>query len=285
LIGGGLQQHMHMTLYYQNGEHAVGPFDYEVLARLKDAGVINGATPVRESAAEDWQPFAALNVENEPIVIAPDHATPSGTHYFYLDQNRQPVGPVGVETLRDLHGRTTISASTLVAAEGAAQWTPVADLLGLPASVIPTPAPRPTQQVVDAPVYRGQSQFFLLMGASLSLAAFYLVPTYSRDLKAITGRQRMEFTTLLILGIVTFGLLLAVIMTLYAYDLEKHGRTRAAANRQESLGTYVLIMNVVSFVVALFSGGLALVASAVIGSVAVWMIQKEINLYAVRVSN
>ncbi|HZP59156.1 MAG TPA: DUF4339 domain-containing protein [Opitutaceae bacterium] len=47
-------------------------------------------------------------------------------NYYYLDENRKPVGPLPLEEIRRKTGTGEISTLTLVAAEGGSQWQPLA---------------------------------------------------------------------------------------------------------------------------------------------------------------
>jgi len=266
--------------HYRNGEQEVGPFPWEVLEKLKIAGVIDGNTLVKASDEQDWSAFAEVsNARNAPPTpLSTPLPTPlptplSDASYYYLDANRQATGPFDLQTLRRLHKEGVIRASTLTAAKGETQWITVSQLLGVPPEM-------PSAEIVNAVRHRSFEQFCLMMGVTLTFYSFYILPSYSRDMKAITKRERMEFQPMLILGIVTLGLLLAVMMVAWAYDMEKHGKAMETVGRQESLGTYVLILNVISFLIALFSGGVAIILSAALGVWAIWLLQKEINLYA-----
>jgi hypothetical protein len=85
---------------------------------------------------------------------------------------------------------------------------------------------------------------------------------------------------ILIVSILTLGIGLSVFETIYAYDLERHGRQSGLGERVSSLGTYVLILNIVSWIVAFMSGGVAIIVSAFTGIWATWLVQKELNLLA-----
>ena len=251
------------TWYYQQGDQSVGPFTWEVLAKLKSTSVIDDGTPVK-GADGNWRPFAECDGAKPPPV-------PNESRFYYLDANRQPVGPFDLATLRRLHVEGVIAANTLITGTGDAAWIPMSQLLGIPPV---------DHTAVITPRRRTFEHFVKMMGVTLTLYTFYVVPSYSRDMKAITGRPRMEFKPVLILGIVTCGFFLNIMMVLWAYDLEKHGKAMGTAGRRESLGTHVLVLIGITFGLAFFSGGLALFVAIVISCVPVWLLQKEINLYA-----
>lgn len=120
----------------------------------------------------------------------------------------------------------------------------------------------------------------LLYVVTLGLYGFYLVPDMGRSVNAALGRRKYPFALVLTLGILTLGIALPVYETIYAYDLERHGRESGFGDRVSSLGTYVLILNILCAVVAAMSGGLALVVSAFMGTLATWLVQKELNWLA-----
>ena len=93
----------------------------------------------------------------------------------------------------------------------------------------------------------------------------------------------MEFTALLILGLVTLSALLLVMQVLWAYDLERHGKRTNQSGRQEALGTLVLVLTVLAVVLsfAIESFLVGYLVGTALGAAALWFLQKEINLYAV----
>jgi hypothetical protein len=290
------------TWYYQQGEQAVGPFDWEILVRLKVASVIDDVTPVKNSDGGNWYPLA--EAMNQKIASTENSIPPNPARYYYLDVNRQPVGPFDLNSVRSLFAGQVITESTFVTGTGDAQWIPVSQLLGIPENQQP---PISTGANSDAktsePMRRTFGRLALMLGLTLGFYVLYLVPSYSRDMKAITEKPRMEFQPLLVLCIVSFALALLVsqisddaltvkffnfagglpvdvMLVLWAFDLEKHGKTLKTVNRQESLGAYLLVLTIIGSVIGLMSGGLAIVVGMAIGGFAVWLLQKEINLYA-----
>lgn len=290
------------TWYYRQGDQEVGPFRREVLDKLKHAGVIDKTTSVKNTDVPDWRPFGQVLAEEAQQITA------SQPRYYYLDPSRQPVGPFDVASLRRLHDEGVISVETLTSAKGDAQWVPLASL----SSVFDRrdrPSARGSRWLKETlfnlfgcfwtwydqpfgipvttkgdPCHRSFREFARMMILTLTLYSFYLVPLNSRDMKAITGRERMEFTGLLILGIVTFGVALAVMEILWAFDLERHGKADNTVGRQESLGIIVLVLNAVGIVLGFVVGDsiLSPIIVGVLCASAIWMLQKEINLYAKR---
>ena len=290
------------TWYYQQGEQSVGPFTWEVLGKLKSAAVIVDSTPVKDTDRGDWRAFAEVINQN---ISATDHTTPPNKlRYYYLDGNRQPVGPFELDTLRSLHSEGIITADTLTSGPGDAQWSPVSELLGISETQPPAISPSaPIDRNIYTPKRRPFEKFALMMGVTLGFYAVYMIPSYSRDIKAITGKPRIDFQPLLILGILGLalvlmvtmmtddvvikdifgfigGLPLGVITILWAFDLESHGKLISKPGRQDSLGAYVLVLTIIDTVIGLFNSDLCAIVSVVIALLAVWLLQKEINLYA-----
>ncbi len=266
--------------YYSQADQDVGPFQMEVLSKLARAGIIDDATLVRKGDEKGWQPLAMVLSKEIPAAPVP---VQDEARYYYLDAADQPVGPFDAATIQRLHTEKIVRADTLVSAIGDPEWVPAARLLKLPGTtVLMVPASTEANARIGHPRYLPFEQYVRMMGLTLSFYFFYLIPLQSRDLKAITGRERMEFTALLILGIVTLGLVLVVVMVLWAYDLERHGKANGKARRQESLGTIVLVLGVLclltGFVIDSFF--LSFVVSAVLSGSALWLLQREINLYA-----
>jgi hypothetical protein len=271
------------TWFYRHAEQAVGPFDRDVLDKLKGAGVIDDATPVKNSEAADWLPFGSLNAQKNPTPGVPPPPAPPPARYYYLDANRQPVGPFDLETLGRLHAQHVLSADSLVSGIGDQQWVPASQILGLSRnghSAVSGFEPEAVQTLL--PVRRNFDQFALMMGCTLTFYTFYLIPSYSRDMRAITGKPRMEFNPMLILGIVTLGLSLVVTMVLWAFELERQGKAVGKAGRQEFLGPAVLALNIIALICcfAIDNFVLSFIVGGGFATWAVWLLQREINLYA-----
>ena len=272
------------TWFYREAEQAVGPFDRDVLDKLKIAGVIHDATPVKGSETADWLPFGNLTPRMSAKSDVPhsSQAVEPAVRFYYLDTNSQPVGPFDLETLRRLHAQNVISADTLISAIGDAQWAPASQLLGVGRDRLPAVSRSESEAMRSVPLLRKFDQFALMMGCTLGFYTFYLVPSYARDMRAITGKPRMEFNPLLILGIVTLGLSLMVMMIMWAFELETHGKTVGKSGRQEFLGLPVLALNVIALIsgFAIDNFFLGLIVAGGFEAWAVWLLQKEINLYA-----
>ena len=266
--------------YYSQADQAIGPFQMEVLSKLVQAGIIDDATPVRQAEETEWRPLGTVFAEKSPPVPPPVHQE---ARYYYLDAANQPVGPFDVATIQRLHAEQVVGADTLVSRIGDPEWIPAARLLKQSASSprSPTPATSTTDHDVH-PRYRPFADYVTLSAVTVGFYPFYLVPCQSRDMKAITGRERMEFTAMLILGIVTLGLVVGTMQVLYAFDLERHGKAIGTTGRRESLGIIVLVISVLAVILSFAIDGFAgFLVGAVLGSSALWFVQREINLYAV----
>ena len=270
--------------YYSQADQAIGPFQVEVLGKLAQAGIINDATPVRQAEETEWRPLATVLAAKTPP--APPPVQPEA-RFYYLDAADHPVGPFDLATIQRLHAERVVGADTLVSGVGDSEWMPAARLLGLPdfppsAPVRVGPAATVTTGDGVHPRHLSFEHYITMTAVTLGFYPFYLVPYHSRDMKAITGRERMEFTALLILGIVTLSLVTLVMQVLYAYDLERHGKTLHKAGRRESLGIIVLVLTVLGVVLsfAIDSFFVGYVVGVLFGNGALWLVQQEINLYA-----
>lgn len=165
--------------------------------------------------------------------------------------------------------------TTLVARSGDPSWKSLAELMGYSPGV-------PSSRSNTGPVRRSFRDFLTLMGTTLTAYTFYVVPSYSRDMRTITGKPRMEFLPLLFLGIATLGIGLSVFLVIWAFDLEKHGLTNQTSDRHEQLGAHVIGLSLLSFSGWFWSEWPVLVVGAGAAVWSVWMVQKEINLYAPR---
>ena len=266
--------------YYSQADQDVGPFQTDVLSKLVRVGVIDDATPVRKADETDWHPLATVLPKEIPPAPIPIQEE---ARYYYLDATDQPVGPFDVAALKRLHAEKVLGRDTFVSCVGDLDWVPAARLLSLP-----PPSPSATRQTAGGapeevrPRFLPFERYVRMMAATLSFYTFYLIPCQSRDMKAITGRERMEFTVLLILGIVTASLVLLVMQVLWAFDLERHGKSINKVGRREALGTLVLVPTahgvVLSF--AIDNSVVGFLIGAFLNCVGLWLLQNEINLYA-----
>lgn len=83
-----------------------------------------------------------------------------GVNFFYLNEQKEPVGPFSREELLNLLGQGTVNRSTLAAAAGDDAWKPLAELLNLPelpgtaAEGAATPPPLPEGDLGQCPFCR-----------------------------------------------------------------------------------------------------------------------------------
>ena len=299
--------------YYSQANQAIGPFQMEVLSQLVQAGIISDTTPVKRAEETEWQPLGTVLPKDVPSSLPPSQ---NETRYYYLDATDQPVGPFDVIVLKRLYAENVLRPDTLVSGIGDTEWMPAARLLNLP--VATSAAFRPAVDVAKTDsspagfdrflgmikkwAFAGQGhhlpdgsgistaqthfvsfeQFITMMVITLSFYSFYLVPLQSRDMKAITGRNRLEFRTLLIIGVVTLGFGILVMMVLWAYELERHGKTVNKTGRWQSLGTLVLVLCILARALPYAFEGfmVSFLIAALFSSCALWLLQREINLYA-----
>ena len=114
---------------------------------------------------------------------------------------------------------------------------------------------------------------------------FYLIPSWSVQVERITGRRKMGFAGVLLLGLFTCGIASAVFECVYAFNLEGHGRKAQTIGRHTSLGLTVLLLNILSLAIGLVPAADIALARIFLWSwfldiLAMWLIQREINLYA-----
>src|SRR4051812_16240643 len=157
--------------------------------------------------------------------------------FWYLDNAGQPNGPVSSTELQTLFKGSRITAGTLVARRGDPGWVRLETVPGFATIVsVDGSVEAPAGTVVKC---RRSHDFAIPMGVTLSFFSFYLVPSYSRDMRLITGKPRIQFKPLLVLGIVTIGLALSVMLTVWAFDLERHGKEKKTPRGRKSLGEHV----------------------------------------------
>ena len=132
-------------------------------------------------------------------------------------------------------------------------------------------------------VKRESWKFVLLMGITLGLYSFYVVPQLAKGVNCLLKKEKYNSRHVFWIGIVTLSLGLSVFEILFAYDLEKHPEYTAGKWETSYLLIYVLGLNLLTWILAFTSGSMAFVGSFVCGVLATFMIQNEINQYVDRI--
>lgn len=138
------------------------------------------------------------------------------------------------------------------------------------------------QSMLDRDVIKKRNLwiFILLFFVTLGFYGFYLIPDFGRSVNAVIGRRKYSFALVLVLGIITLGIAFSVFEIIYAYDLERNGIKSGFEKRVQYLCVYVLILNIISWIVAFLSFGWAFIVSMYLGIWATWLVQKELNFLA-----
>lgn len=213
--------------------------------------------------------------------------------YYSAGGTRQ--GPVSEHELRALAADGTVKPSDLVWCKGMSGWVSAAEVEGLFPEDLPPPLPGdeapplPNKaarlkkaQPDEEPIATWEGwQVWVYSIISLTLFGFYLIPSWAKSMGRITGKPRMPFGALLALGICTLGLALIVVEVVYAFDLARHGQQTGKQGSNPQLGGWVLGLNVVALVWAVTTSGIGfLLGGEVLGILATWLVQAEINRYA-----
>ena len=122
-------------------------------------------------------------------------------------------------------------------------------------------------------------KFVLLMGLTMGLYTFYVVPRLARSVNHLIGKKAFHPIQVLIIGILTLGLGLSVYEVLYAYALEKNPAYARGKWKTRYLCSYVLVLNILSWVLAFTPTNLSFAGSIVFGVLGTFMIQTEANRY------
>lgn len=128
-------------------------------------------------------------------------------------------------------------------------------------------------------VKREPWRFVLLMGVTMGLYSFYVVPQLALGVNRLTGKERFKFRVVLVAGILTLGLGLSVCEVLYAHTLESNPGYAGGKWKTRHLFRYVLVLNILSWGLVFVPTGLAFAGSFAFGVLATLMIQTEVNRY------
>jgi len=122
----------------------------------------------------------------------------------------------------------------------------------------------------------------LLSVVTLSIYNIYLMGTWANDINYLENRKKHNSIIVVVLGVITLTFALLVWEIVYAYDLQRITANRDVPGRNASLGSFVLILNIVAIAVGLLSGGFAFILSCALEIWAYCLIQKELNLIAIQ---
>ncbi|MDY3555836.1 DUF4339 domain-containing protein [Gemmata sp. JC717] len=222
---------------------------------------------------------------------------------WYYTSGVTRLGPVSDAELRALAANGKVRPSDLVWRKGMSEWVPASRIKGLcPVTDEPPPLPtplslpddkRPVSRATTSPRRRHREevepvlvweawQIWLFSIISLGLFELYLVPSWAQEMERITGKRRLPFGVLLLLGVVTLGVALAVVHVIYAFELERHGRECGRRGSRPQLGAWVLSFNVVALVWSLATAGIGfLLGGFILNTAALWLMQSELNSYSV----
>ncbi|MFO0806446.1 MAG: DUF4339 domain-containing protein [Gemmataceae bacterium] len=213
---------------------------------------------------------------------------------WYYSSGRGQAGPVDDRTLRSLAQSGRLKPSDLVWREGLDEWVRAETLTWLFAksgpppllrsTALPPPLPQERDPGLDDPIVVWESwQVILFMLVTLGLFGFYLLPSWAKQVEHITGKRRMPFGAWLALSIFTLSGALYILEIAYAFSLERHGRQVGHPMARPNLGLWVCVLSIVSVVLTVATSGIGLILGGCgFGLIATWLVQSEINSYAVQ---
>lgn len=128
--------------YYVNAQRQTsGPVSEEELRHLLGQGILSESSSVLRKGETQWKHLSDFLTPAPLTAPAESHAT-----YYYLNANRQTIGPVSEDELRRLLDQRILNASSHVIRKGENQWIRLSQILKIEELPFP-PAP-----VHEAPV-------------------------------------------------------------------------------------------------------------------------------------
>lgn len=216
---------------------------------------------------------------------------------IYIARDGNETGPYSQDQIESLHRTGMIQLNDFVWHDGMAEWAPLHRFLG-----VRPPAPSGSSQIglpshaatgadarEEAPLIelpsapgirrRGFWEVYLPIVLTFGIYCIYLLPRHTWEIERVTGKKRINPWLLAVLILVTLGFYGVIYQVYLAWKF--HGLSEAARvpGRNTSLGTMALTFTLGSFAISFSSFDFALLASAVLGVIPFWLIQKEINLY------
>ncbi len=107
-----------------------------------------------------------------------------------------------------------------------------------------------------------------------------LMAKWTDDVNFLIDRQKHEKIVIVVVGVITLGIALAVWEIIFAYDIQGYTEKRKLSERSKNLGGTVLGLTLFAYALAFASGGLAFILSMAVGIYASCLVQKELNMIA-----
>jgi len=127
---------------------------------------------------------------------------------------------------------------------------------------------------------RDISMVAVLSIITLGFYIFWLLAGWANEINHLTKKEKHNSTLIVALGIITCTFTLIIWEIIFAFDLVDITDNKNIPERNPSLNTHVLILNIAAFILASITGGLGLIISMGLGVWATCLVQKEMNLIA-----
>lgn len=283
--------------HYSDGATSFGPLGSTVIRQLVTAGVIHSNFTLRRDGEETWTLHSEVDVDTPPKPkITPPPPPPFKSDVSYhLARNGETSGPFQTAEIREMVLRREITTADQVWAEGMSDWTTIShvpDLHLVGDVLLPSPAAKNPPAIPAHPttpqahpveiVGRNQGVTMLLTILTLGIYSWYLVATYSAQVSSLTCRKRLEFTPIMIFSILTLGMFAMVYQVILGYDLHQFAEHQKKPLLNGSVWWNMLLMNIFAALIQFGSSGFAIPISLYFTAQSVWMLQRELNVYATK---
>jgi hypothetical protein len=282
----------------------VGPIGRdEVVTRLRN-GDLADSDLVWSEGMDQWRSAAELAELGSGPPPVPGKSGPpplppqaSASREWFYESGGRRVGPLDEAAVRALVESRVIVAATLLWRKGEDSWQPCREtLFSKCLQLEPPPLPPPASTIPQAigtqkPVAEFSSSGVviekrdvavvgILSCLTLSLYCFYLIYAWSKETNALIGREKFHPILALVLTTITIGFAGILYECGIALELTKKARECDLPERMQSLGTTVIILNVLSLLIVFASGFALFLVSMILGVASVCLVQKELNKFA-----
>jgi hypothetical protein len=131
---------------------------------------------------------------------------------------------------------------------------------------------------------RDLGKVIILSIVTLGIYGILLMAKWTDDVNFLIKRLKHEKIVIIIVGVVTLGIALAVWEIIFAYDIQGYTEKRRLSERSKNLGATVLGLTLFAYALAFASGGLAFIFSMAVGIYASCLVQKELNMISDEIS-
>lgn len=201
--------------YYLDGSNDQnGPYSKQEMQNMYNHNVISDNTYVWKSDMADWARYKRTDLYVRQTTTATSREVKSPKEWYYIDRQKNQVGPYTQEDMKDLIETGVLTANTYIWKKGFIDWT----RLNNSQLVQYVPPKQPTRRTTNRSSYRGSTvvqEKPIIMDIIFSIITCYIYTIYwvyranedaNRIFTAYGELEELSSFLVVILGLLTGGL-------------------------------------------------------------------------------